>query len=124
METSSEMMNHPSDIVLLESDMHYVTFANVSMQIFKLQGHGDAKFCLELDALRLFSSLFPSHESVLHFAGRPVKNFRSRVRLLKHLKYHFEEIPDRSERQCFRRQLPCIQLNSILDMLDLLSLVF
>jgi hypothetical protein len=117
------MMNHPSDIVLLESDMHYVTFANVPMQIFKLQGHGDAEFCLELDALRLISSLFPSHESVLHLEGRPVKNFRSRVRS-QTLKVSFrrnETIPDRSARQCFRRQLPCIQLHSILDMLDLLS---
>ena len=116
-------MNDPSDSVLLESDMNNVTFANVPMKVFKLQDHGDTEFCLELDALRLISSLFPSHENVLDLEGRPVKNFRARIRS-QTLKVSFRKnqtIPDRAGRQCFRRLLPCIPLSSILDMLDLLS---
>jgi hypothetical protein len=40
METTSGVMNDASDIVLLESDMHKVTFANVPLRVFNLDGQG------------------------------------------------------------------------------------
>jgi hypothetical protein len=46
-------MNDASDIVLLESNMHKVTFANVPLRVFNLDGQGAGEFCLEMDALHL-----------------------------------------------------------------------
>ena len=47
METTSGVMNHASDIVLLESNMHKVTFANVPLRVFNLDGQGAGEFCLK-----------------------------------------------------------------------------
>jgi hypothetical protein len=53
METICGVMNDASDIVLLESNMHKVTFANVPLRVFNLDGQGAGEFCLEMDALHL-----------------------------------------------------------------------
>jgi hypothetical protein len=70
METTSGVMNAASDIVILESHMHKVTFANVPLRVFNLDGQGAGEFCLEMDTLHLISSLFPSHKSEFDLTSR------------------------------------------------------
>jgi hypothetical protein len=122
METTSGVMNDASDIILLESDMHKVTFANVPLRVFNLDGQGDGEFCLEMDALHLISSLFPSHKSEFDLTSRQIRKFRkdSSLRTIKVFFRKNQTIP--AARQCFKGQLPCVPLVFMLDMLDLLIL--
>jgi hypothetical protein len=71
METTSGVMNAASDIVILESHKHKVTFANVPLRVFNnLDGQGAGEFCLEMDTPHLISSLFPSHKSEFDLTSR------------------------------------------------------
>jgi hypothetical protein len=103
METTSGVMNHASDIVLLESDMYKVTFANVPLRVFNLDSQGAGEFDL---------------------TSRQVRKFRkdSSLRTIKVFFHKNQTIPDRAARQCFKGQLPCVPLVFMLDMLDLLIL--
>ena len=79
---------------------------------------------MEMDALHLISSLFPSHKSEFDLTSRQVRKFRkdSSLRTIKVFFHKNQTIPDRAARQCFKGQLLCVPLVFMLDMLDLLIL--
>jgi hypothetical protein len=83
-------------IVLLESDMHKVTFANVPLQVLDLDGQGAGEFCLEMDAHHLISSLIPSHKSEFDLTNRQVRKFtkHSSLRTIRVIFRKNPTIPD------------------------------